>query len=90
MTAGSAAMEPCGKPGGTQLRLLPFALVALLIYVLGYPIILALLFWRKRELMMEDQILRAKGMGDDPLTNPHALDVRRTFGRIYYAFKPSA
>lgn len=81
-------MEPCGKPGGTQMRLLPFAIVALAVYVCGYPVGLAALFWRKREAMMEDQVLRAMGVGDDKLTNPHALAVRRAFGRSYYAFKP--
>ena len=88
MTAGSAAMEPCGKPGGTQAKLLPWAISALIVYVLGYPVALAVFFFLKREVVMLDQLLRAKGVGDDPLTNPYALVTRRTMSRAYYAFKP--
>ncbi len=38
--------------------------------------------------IMEDQLLRTRDQGDDALTNPHALKLRRTFSRAYYAFKP--
>jgi hypothetical protein len=88
MTAGSAAMEPCGKPGGTQMSLLPYAIAALLVYVLGYPVGLAIFYFYRSEQIMLDQLLRAKGVGDDLLTNPYALQVRRTCSRAYYAFKP--
>jgi hypothetical protein len=37
---------------------------------------------------MEDQLLRAKGGGDDRLSNPHALHLRKRFGRTYYQFRP--
>jgi hypothetical protein len=42
----------------------------------------------RRELIMEDQLLRALGIGDDPLTNPHALNFRRSYARTYYQFRP--
>jgi hypothetical protein len=86
MSGGAA--EPCGKPGGTQLRLLPFAVSALLLYVLGYPAGLALFFFYKKEKIMLDQLLRAKGVGDDVLTNPYAISIRKTASRAYYSFKP--
>jgi hypothetical protein len=37
---------------------------------------------------MEDQYLRALGVGGDELTNPHALQLRRSFARSYYQFRP--
>ena len=46
--------------------------------------------YRHRELVMEDQLLRAKGTGDDPLSNPHAYRFRRMYGRTYYQFKASS
>jgi hypothetical protein len=85
----AGVFERCGVPGGTQLRLLPWAIVALAVYVVGYPAGLALLLWRNRELIMEDQLLRAKGAGDDRLTNPHAYLFRRMFSRVYYQFRPA-
>jgi hypothetical protein len=85
----AATLEPCGVPGGTQARLLPVAALALALYTVGYPAFLAQLFWRKRELIMEDQLLRAKGMGDDRLTNPHAWSLRQAYGKAYYQFRPA-
>ena len=43
--------------------------------------------YRNRELAMEDQLLRAKGTGNDALSNPNAYRFRRMFGRTYYQFK---
>jgi len=80
--------ERCGVPGGTQLTLLPAALAGLAAYTVGYPAFVARALWRNRELVMEDQLLRAKGTGGDLLTNPHAHDLRRTLGRSYFQFKP--
>ena len=37
---------------------------------------------------MLDQLLKAKGTGDDKLTNPVAYELRMTFGRSYFQFKP--
>lgn len=99
--------EECGVRGGTQLTLLPWALLALFGYSLGYPVYLARFFYKNRqegemqripqcsyyilscrELIMEDQLIRAKGAGDDKLTNPHAYHLRKRFGRTYYQFRP--
>ena len=85
-----ATFEACGVPGGTQLTLLPYAIIGLVGYGFGYPAFLGRLFWKNRELIMEDQYLRALGTGDDALTNPHAYDFRRSFARSYYQFRPVA
>jgi hypothetical protein len=37
---------------------------------------------------MLDQLLRAKGTGDDRLSNPSAFVLRMTYGRQYFQFKP--
>lgn len=42
------------------------------------------LFVRRRALIIEDQMLRAMGTGFDRLSNPHALWLRRSYGRAYY------
>jgi len=80
--------ERCGVSGGTQLTLLGPAIAALVIYVLGYPIAIGYNLYKHQDLVMEDQLLRAKRVGDDRLTNPNALEFRRRFSRAYYQFKP--
>jgi len=84
-----ATFEDCDAPGGTHRVLTPAAVVALLGYTMGYPAALAVLFYRNREALMEDQLLRAKGVGGTKLTNPHALWLRRRFARTYYQFRPA-
>jgi len=44
--------------------------------------------YRKRRLVMEDQLLRAKETGDTRLSNPHAYDLRKRYHKVYYHFKP--
>jgi len=83
-----AVFEECGIPGGTQVTLLPIAVVGFIVYTAGYPVGMLTLLWRNRETVMEDQLLRAKGVGFDRLTNPRAYDFRRRYQRSYYQFKP--
>ena len=46
----------CNKPGGMQLRLLPFAISSFLVYTVGFPSILALVLIKYRNLIKEDQV----------------------------------
>jgi hypothetical protein len=80
--------EQCGVAGGVQMALLAPAVIALLVYVLGYPAFVTWNLCTHRELIMEDQLLRAMRTGDDKLTNPHALEFRKRWARTYYQFRP--
>jgi hypothetical protein len=80
--------EQCGIPGGTQMTLMPWSIIGFVCYTFGYPAFLAFTIWRNRELIMEDQLLRAKCVGNDRLTNPHAYDLRKRYARSYYQFRP--
>jgi hypothetical protein len=85
----AVTFEKCTVPmTGSQAALVTPALVGLGFYTFGYPFYVASNLYRSRELVMEDQLLRAKGVGNDKLTNPNAFQIRRTFGRTYYQFKP--
>jgi len=84
----SVQFEQCGKPGGLQLRLMPFAIIALVFYSLGFPAALASILYKNHELIILDQLLRAKGVHSDRFNNPHAYTIRKTFSRLYYQFKP--
>jgi hypothetical protein len=83
-----ATFEECGVPGGTQMTLMAPAVVAVIVYVLGYPGFLLTFFTYRYERIMEDQLLRAKGAGNDHLTNPNAYYLRKAYSRVYYQFKP--
>ena len=84
----TAVFEECGVKGGVQMNLMPGAIIALLVYVLGYPTAVFVTLWRNRELIMEDQLLRAKGVGNDRLTNPRAYEMRKRYRNVYYQFRP--
>ena len=85
-----AVFEACGKAGGTQLTLLPWAIIGLIVYTAGYPLAVAWHLFRNRELIMEDQLLRAKGAGEDRLTNPHAYEFRKRYAVLYSHFTPDS
>ena len=84
----SVTGEPCGS--GTQAQLMWVAVAACVVYLAGYPTALLTALWRRKELIMEDQLLRAKGTGNDKLSNPNALTLRRSLGAAYWAFTPEA
>ncbi len=46
----------CNKPGGMQLRLLPFAIATFMAYTVGFPLVLAIVLIRNRKLIVEDQV----------------------------------
>lgn len=73
---------------GTQLDLLPWAMTWMVVGVAGWPIGIAIWLRINRMTIMEDQLLRAKGTGNDRLTGPETFDFRRTWGRLYYQFRP--
>ncbi|KAA0148487.1 hypothetical protein FNF31_07409 [Cafeteria roenbergensis] len=87
MAAGT--LDKCGEPGGLQARLQPFAVFFLLFYTLGLPLVLLVIMYRKRFVIMTDQLLRAKGMGFKRATNSdEGYQLRKMIGRVYFAYRP--
>lgn len=83
-----AEFVPCGEPGGVQVRLLPYAVVALIAYSIGFPAFVAHVLYKNFPKIMEDQLLRARKTGDDRMTNRNAYSVRKRFHKLYYHFRP--
>ena len=81
--------EDCAKPGGVHLTLLPWAIVGLLVYAIGYPLVVGIVLARYKHTVLEDQILRASGLGDKASTNPNAFAFRQMFHKLYYQFRPT-
>ena len=78
----------CNEPGGVQQRLVPLAIMCLVVYTFGFPAIVAWIILKHKDLIKEDQYLRAHNIGDTRTTNPNAYDVRKRYHKIYYHFKP--
>ena len=71
--------EECGKPGGIQMTLMPYAICALVFYCFGYPLVVMTILYRNRHKIMEDQLLRAEDLGKTRLENPHCYDLRKMY-----------
>jgi hypothetical protein len=82
-----ATFEQCYVPGGMHERLVGLAVLALLLYTLGFPLLTAFLLFRHREEAFHDQLLRAQDLGKNRKENPQ-WDTRKMFGKLYYMFKP--
>ena len=88
-----AVFEPCGQKGGVQLQLMPFAVIALIVYTFGFPAWVAFMLVVNKETIMLDQLRRAQGHGytfvsSDPEAIKQAAAFRVKFQRLYYYFKP--
>ena len=71
--------EDCALPGGIHQRLLPLAILGMCFYCITYPLILFGLLYRNRFRIMEDQLLRAEGLGATRLENPNCYQLRKMF-----------
>jgi hypothetical protein len=79
----------CWVQGGVQMRLAMWSIPAILLYVVGFPAYVLYIVKSYQDLIKEDQLLRALGLGDTRKENPFAHYVRVRYHRIYYHFKPS-
>ena len=86
----SDASMVCWEQGTTQQELLPFSIIATLLYSIGYPMMLGSILFRSSNLdkFKEDQLLRAQGTGFTRKTNPHCYNIRKRYGEMYYRYKP--
>ena len=47
-------IEPCGLPGGVQVTLMPFAIVSLIFYSVGFPGAVGYILYRNRDTIKMD------------------------------------
>ena len=71
----------CGV--GLQKELMPWAAVAFVLYSLVWPIWLFWILRRNRELIKEDQLLRAMDLGETRETNPDAYEIRKRYHKMH-------
>ena len=84
----SVQHEACSMKGGVWESLYGFAIAGFVVYVAGFPVGVASWLYVNRERIMEDQLLRAKGVGEDRVTGPNTYEMRKAFGGLYFQFKP--
>jgi hypothetical protein len=80
-------LEECYTPGGLQSRLLPYAIIVLLFYGLGFPFGIVILFLLKKKAILADQSLRVHDKGNDYASNRNYA-FRRACGQMYSMFQP--
>jgi len=78
----------CWEEGGLQLSLVPTAAILFCLYSVGYPLTVFMILRKNKDLIKEDQLLRAKEVGNDRISNPNAYEVRKKYHKLYYHFKP--
>ena len=81
----------CYELGGRQTFLIPFAALSLILYTVGFPVTVLVLFRRNGVRIQRDQYLRACGLGDvrDDVNDPYNVyHMRKRYSQLYYQFKP--
>jgi hypothetical protein len=90
----SMVFEECGLPGGVQETLTPWAVIALLTYVLGFPAAAAWVIWRHKNEIKKDQLLylvklpEGKEEYERAARELKVYRLRKYFGRLYQFFVP--
>jgi hypothetical protein len=82
--------ERCYEEGGLQMKLLPYAVMGIIIYTIGYPVTLACIFRKNRKRIQRDQYLRAGGEGSFRSKSDtfNIFNIRKRYSHLYYQFKP--
>ena len=80
---GPRRVVGCGPMSSSVMHLLmPWAAVAFVLYSLVWPIWLFWILRRNRELIKEDQLLRAMDLGETRETNPDAYEIRKRYHKM--------
>jgi hypothetical protein len=76
----------CGE--GHHIWLAPMGMVFGCFYGIGIPLIFTYIVYRNRNIITNDQVLRALGTGSCRETNPKYYEFRKRYYKLYYRFKP--
>jgi hypothetical protein len=71
----------CSSSDATFVRMRALGGLCVALYGIGLPALFAVLLYRHRAAIVEDQVLRAKGEGETALTNPN-ITTRRRFRKL--------
>ena len=88
--ASALVAEPslsCDAVPPTLVTLRQWSIASAVLYTVGIPAVFAVILFRYRVEIREDQKLLAAGTGASPATNPH-FSVRRRFNQLYESFAP--
>ena len=80
-------LEECFVAGRLQQRLAQPAWLFLIFYVAGFPLGIGWLFYKNRQIIKHDQLLRARMRGDTSFSSEY-YQFRRRYSRLYYQFQP--
>jgi hypothetical protein len=82
----------CFEEGGEHIKLVPLAIIAIIVYTVGYPLYMAyvLLSPKNKERAIADQVLRAMDKGNSKFESPslEQFEFRQRYYKLYYYYKP--
>lgn len=98
-----AGLCRCDDPDELQAQLVPYAVLCIVFYSIGFPLYVVWVTWYYRIQIKLDQLLRAHDMGQDRANSPDTVmftfrkcrskskkiyDIRKKHYQLYYHFKP--
>ena len=79
----------CYRPGTMQQELEPFAIIAFIVYTIGFPAFVAFVLHTNSDKCVYAQVMRAAGRADNPDFEKAQLTRFKTlYNRLFYQFKP--
>jgi hypothetical protein len=80
-------LEECWVADGVHRRLVGPGVLLFVVYCFGFPVAVGTVLYKMRNVIRQDQLLRARKRGSSYETNPHFV-FRRRCGRLYYQYRP--
>ena len=79
----------CYRPGTMQQELEPWAIIAFIVYTIGFPAFVAFILHTNSDKCVYAQVMRAAGRADNPDFEKAQLTRFKTlYNRLFYQFKP--
>ena len=78
----------CYKEGSMQQELEPWAILAFIVYSVGFPVFIGFMLYTNKQKAISDQLMKASGKTFSDAEAFSVLKFRMIFRRMYYQFKP--
>src|SRR5690606_25513883 len=88
MAAVGTSDGVCYKEGSLQQELEPWAILAFIVYVIGFPVLVGTILFKGKTFAVRDQLLRAARKGTRDVKTAGTYGFRKRYHRLYFQFKP--
>ena len=77
----------CYREGTVQQQLEPYAIIAFIVYTIGFPVFVAYILYSNKSKIVYAQVMKALGKSETQNEKRSIVRFRMMYNRLYYQFK---